>query len=231
MDGKLLLQGDPSRWYVHVSDVSSSLLQFIHYSISLSIDVFLIYALYASTAAPSHSSVVHAFHLFILHALHLLTTYESYLSIIHVLHSYVALTHPCIVLSYYPCITLILHSRAAFIIIQAFHSLTLHMLHHTLFMRRTTHCSYVAPLIVYATRHCSCFTFISDSCISFVHYSCAAFMYRSCVELICCSCVTLISPFMYQSCSLETPWSFLLLDMYQVPDLLARVLRYSQMYI
>lgn len=35
--------------------------------------------------------------------------------------------------------------------------------------------------------------------------------------------------FMYQPCSLEPPWSFILLDMYQVPDFVARVLRYGQM--
>ena len=97
------------------------------------------------------------------------------------------------------CVTFSLHSCTAFIIIQAFHSFTLHASHHTLFICRTTHLSCVA------LTHCLCFAFISDLCIAFVDYSCAALMYHSCVELTCCSCVTFISPFMYQPCSLETP--------------------------
>ena len=47
-------------WYVHVSDIPSFLLRFMHYYFSICIDTFFIHVLHSPTVAPSHSSIIHA---------------------------------------------------------------------------------------------------------------------------------------------------------------------------
>ena len=94
----------------------------------------------------------------------------------------------------------------------------------------------------------SCVAFTYRCCVALIHYSCVAVVHYSCVTLIYHPCVAFMrcahslfmrrthspimhcthSLFMFQPCSLEYPWSSLLLDMYQVSDLPARVLRYGQ---
>lgn len=91
-----------------------------------------------------------------------------------------------------------------------------------------------------AFTHCCCVGLIHHSCVALIHCLCVALIYRSCITLIHCAGVRLTpmccthsaimrhthSPFMFQPCSLESPWSSLFFDMYQVWDL--PVLRYNQ---
>lgn len=104
------------------------------------------------------------------------------------------------------------------------------------------YCPYVAPFlyqIFYFCERChSCTILCSFLILSwFIHHSCAAPYVAptqySCIIFVHRLDVTLDhlalmrrtqSPFMYLPCGLEHPWFFFLLDIYQVPDLLARVL-------
>ena len=61
---------------IHLHDVPSSPLRFMHYAVFLSIDAFLVHALHSLTVAASHSSIIHASHSFTIHEWGMSVTYE-----------------------------------------------------------------------------------------------------------------------------------------------------------
>ena len=102
------------------------------------------------------------------------------------------------------CIDAFIHALHSFMcsFMCHIHSCVTHVLH--LFMRRSC--------VVLASHSFMCRT---HSCVALIHVSPSFMRY-------------VVSLFTYQPRSLQPPWPVLLLDMYHVSDLLARVLRYDQ---
>ena len=106
----------------------------------------------------------------------------------------------------------------------------------------------VHAFLVHALHSLTVVALIHYSGVAVVHYSCVTLIYHPCVAFMRCAHSLFMrrihlsfmrrthspimhcshSLFMFQPCSLESPWFSLLLDMYQVSDLPARVLRYGQ---